>query len=242
MAPPRPIKVAPHALFAPADGCAYTNEVRPSISSCLCRRLLRLLIGVIQDRKRIFAQQPFSGPELPISYLIPTPTSTLRPPILRYGWRLGHEKLMNVIRDHFPSAIKRRPGPPTLGLDDEDLLDLTEESFSVVSDNIADTLYGLDIFVALTTYVGLNWKKHPFIDIKPLPDKDGELEPGLTVGSNYVGMLTAEQIAKLQALFAPNEEPMWYLDGVYWQWYRSAPKRKLLCVPHNNRILTLLNS
>ncbi|KAI0730720.1 hypothetical protein C8Q76DRAFT_782336 [Earliella scabrosa] len=200
----RPIKVAPRALFAPADGCVYTEE----------------------DRKRVFSQQPFNGPELPISYLIPTSTSTLRPPILRYGWRLGHERLMSVIRDCFPSAIKRRHGPPTLGLDDDDLLDLTEESFEHVNDNIADTLYGLDIIIAITAYLGLDWKTEKCIDIKPLPDKDGELEPGLTIGSNYVGLLAEEHIAKLQALFAPNEDPMWYLDGVYWQWYRAPPKAK----------------
>ena len=97
---------------------------------------------------------------------------------------------MDVIRDHFPSAIKRRPGPPTLGLDDDDVLDLTEESFNHVNDNIADTLYGLDIIIAITAYLGLDWKTEKCIDIKPLPDKDGpavsaSAVDGRTFGSRW---------------------------------------------------------
>ena len=77
--------------------------------------LYQLLISV-QDISRIFAQQPFKGP-LPARYLIPSPTTTLRPPKLRYGWRLGHDKLMDIAHKHFKEAVQYRFAPATENLD-----------------------------------------------------------------------------------------------------------------------------
>ena len=131
---------------------------------------------------------------------------------------------MSVIRDQFPSAIQRRHGPPELGFGNDELIDFSnEELFQQLNENIAETLYGPYIITALELYLGLDPEREDRIDISPLPDCDGALAPGLTVGTNYVGLLWPEQIAKLQALFAPNTEPMWYLDHFYWTWYR-VPK------------------
>ncbi|KAI0794562.1 hypothetical protein C8Q74DRAFT_1365997 [Fomes fomentarius] len=89
MAQPQPTKRQPlnmrrDVLFAPSDGKTYKYP---------------------EDEERVFAQQPIEGPSLPAKYLIPSPTAALQPPVMRFGWRLGHDKLMDLVRRHFPNSI-----------------------------------------------------------------------------------------------------------------------------------------
>ncbi|KAI0748673.1 hypothetical protein C8Q80DRAFT_1271048 [Daedaleopsis nitida] len=202
---PLPINVNPLAMFAPADGRLYTEE----------------------DYDRAFAQQPFDGPDVPFDYLVPSRTTTLRPPKLVYGWRLGHEILMDIARQHFPRTIMICMGPALLGLVDEETYHFSPESLIEEHENFAATLYSPSFPAAVSKYLGIPLPQD-YIVVQNLSDSKGDPALGLVVGTNYIGAIEDEQIEKLQHLitpFAPDERPQWYLDCNYWQWCRVAPAR-----------------
>ncbi|TFK83453.1 hypothetical protein K466DRAFT_589722 [Polyporus arcularius HHB13444] len=192
-----PINIDPKALFAPADGVSYT----PS------------------DLPRIFAQQPIAGSELPAEYLIPSPTSTLRPPTVRYGWRLGHRKLMDIAADCFPHVVVRRFAPETEGFIHDQ--EYTDADYKEERANIADTLGNPDFILAIQEYLDLPVAASNVITIQPLCDSQWATEWGLTVGSNYLGVLKQEYVDRLEKEVLKTEEPpMWYLDYLEWEWFR----------------------
>ena len=176
---------------------------------------------------RIFAQQPIKGPGLPFKYLVPSPSTTLKPPTLRYGWRLGHEKLMDIAYKHFKEAVKYRFAPATEGLDEDEEIEYSPEDYEVEQANIMDTLMAPDYIVAIQDLLGLPDWATDYINIQPLYDSQHKYEWGLTVGSNYPpGVLRADVIAKLEEILETDEPAMWYLDFHEWQWYRlpALPK------------------
>ena len=187
--------------------------------------LYQLLISV-QDISRIFAQQPFKGP-LPARYLIPSPTTTLRPPKLRYGWRLGHDKLMDIAHKHFKEAVQYRFAPATENLEEDDETEYSPEDYKEEKPNIIETILGPDYIIAIQDLLGLPDWSSDYVTIQPLYDSELNSEWGLTVGSNYPpGILKRELIAKLEEILETDEPVMWYLDFDEWQWYRlpSLPK------------------
>ncbi|KAI0748670.1 hypothetical protein C8Q80DRAFT_1271045 [Daedaleopsis nitida] len=203
---PVPLHIAPYALFAPADGLFYTEE----------------------DEDRVFAQQPFDGPDVPFDYLVPSRTTTLRPPKLVYGWKLGYEKLMEIARKEFPDTVITCIGHPLLGIVDEETYDFPPESFGEKHENYAMTLTSPLFSTAVREYLGVPEEDSDYIVVQHLYDSAGEAALGLIVGTNYIGAIEDEQIEKLQTLidkYAPNERPQWYLDGNLWQWRRVAPSR-----------------
>ncbi|RPD57739.1 hypothetical protein L226DRAFT_615176 [Lentinus tigrinus ALCF2SS1-7] len=203
---PYPIHVPAEFRFAPADGIQYTRE----------------------DMFRAFSQQPFKGPSLPSKYLIPSPkTTSLRPPTLRYGWRFGHSKIMEIALKHFPDAVQYRCAPATQGLSgDDDDDDYSPEDYLESKPNIAETLYSPELPYAIQKYLGLPDSAPELIKIQLLRDSEGDNEWGLTVGSNYVGLLKRACLDKLETVLETDEPPMWYLDTFDWRWYRVPPPPK----------------
>ncbi|RPD57733.1 hypothetical protein L226DRAFT_615181 [Lentinus tigrinus ALCF2SS1-7] len=201
---PRFQSVPPEFLFAPADGIQYTRE----------------------DACRVLAQQPFKGPSLPFKYLLPSPnTTSLRPPTLRYGWRFGHDKIMEIALKHFPDAVEYRFAPSTEGLDDDDDEQYSPEDYLESKPNISETLYSLELPYAIRKYLGLPDSAPDLIKIQLLRDSEGHSEWGLTVGSNYDGILKRVYLDKLDSVLETDEPPMWYLDTLDWRWYRVPPKK-----------------
>ena len=183
---------------------------------------------------RVFAQQPVPGPILPAEYLIIDRTCQLRPPMMRFGWRLGHDKLMELVKRYFPAAIERRYGPLTAGLlfDDEAaelgvVEDIPEEAWSEMNDNIIDTILGPHLVVEVCKFLGIPLKCDRMVRVVPLYNSELEDEWGLTIGTNHLGIPPRYAIAKLQELIStvdPNEPAMWYLDHIEWRWSRVPPK------------------
>ncbi len=179
-----------------------------------------------QDKDPVFAQQPLQGPSLP-DCLIPSRSSTLKPPTLVYGWRLGHDKLMQVALDHFPQIVRRRRGPATVGLfDDEEDVQYSEEDWETERPNIADTIFDYDFLVAIREYLGIGREDKDLFKIDVLYDSRREAEYGLTVGSNYLKVIDQHSLQKLQALIASDEPAMWYLHCKKWMWRRVIPKAR----------------
>ncbi|PIL34280.1 hypothetical protein GSI_03055 [Ganoderma sinense ZZ0214-1] len=193
----------PKLLFTPANGKAYTPE----------------------DRHHVFSQQPLENPVLP-RYLIPSPTSRMKPPELKYGWRVGEEKFLSLIHTHFTDAIQYSIGPE---LDDDgNELDLPPEAFQRPHVNTDATLFGLPIVDSILRYLGVKITdgNRTLIDVDYLSDSQGRADVGLAVGSTYTGMVLMEpHYSKLKALVSPNEDTKWYLGFDNWQWRRQVPKK-----------------
>ena len=184
---------------------------------------------VAQDLRRAFAQQPIKGPALPFGYLVPSPSKTIRPPKLRYGWRLGHEKLMDIARKHLKEAVQYRFAPAMEGFDQDNEPEYNPEDYKEEQANIIDTLMSPDYIVAIQDLLGIPDWATDYITIQPLYDSQHNAAWGLTVGTNYPpGVLKRDLITKLEEILETDEPAMWYLDFHEWQWYRlpSLPKSK----------------
>ncbi|PIL34275.1 hypothetical protein GSI_03050 [Ganoderma sinense ZZ0214-1] len=190
-------------LFTPADGKAYNSK----------------------DRDLVFAQQPLENPKLP-GYLFPSPTSRIKPPELKYGWRLGEEQFLSLIHTHFTDAIRYCIGP---GLDDDgNEPDLPPEEFLRPHINTDATLFGLHIVDSILRYLGVKVTdaNRALIDVDYLCDSQGRPDVGLAVGSTHTGLILLEpHLSKLKALVSPNEDAKWYLGFDNWEWSRQVPKQ-----------------
>ena len=190
---------------------------------------LRRKLIIAQDIPRIFAQQPLKGPSLPFTYLIPSPSTTLRPPTLRYGWRLGHDKLMDIAMKHFKNVVQYRFAPSTegMGIEKGDETDDETEDYQEEQPNVLETLLNLNYIFAIQKLLGVPTWVADHITIQPLYDCQFKSKWGITVGTNYPpGIMRQDFMVKLQEILETDEPPMWYLDYSERQWYRlpSLPK------------------
>ncbi len=149
---------------------------------------------------------------------------------MRFGWRLGHEKLMDLIRRHFPNSIERCKGPPDAALLEEDGIevDYPPEKWGEINDNILETICGPGFAIEVCELLAIPSKWEEMVDVIPLYDSQLNGEFGLTIGTNYLGIPDADKIAELQRLIdtvQPDARPMWYLDHVDWRWRRVVPRR-----------------
>ena len=125
--PDYPLGIKPEARFAPADGKEYTRQVRSS----------RLPLAPVshpwppdKDRIRCFKeQQPIRQRRLP-KHLRPSSDSILQPPVLLFGWAVGHERLMAIVQKEFPEVVRLSRSKDCFEKDSEVDLDdfLDEES------------------------------------------------------------------------------------------------------------------
>ncbi len=150
---------------------------------------------------------------------------------MRFGWRLGHDKLMDLVRRHFPNSIERCMGPPNAALiddSDEDAFerDYPPEKWDEINDNILQTICGSGFAVEICELLAIPSKWKEMVDVIPLYDSQLKEEFGLTIGTNYLGIPDADKIAELQRLIdtvEPDVRPMWYLDHIDWRWRRVVP-------------------
>ena len=208
--------------FAPEDGQTYYLEVRKHSQHL---SFFHRFTIPSQDVEPVFAQQPLESPSLP-DYLIPSRASTLKPPTLVYGWRLGHDKLMQIAVDHFPHVVRYRDAPALLGLVDEETHDWTEEDWENEHANVAETIFDYDFIVAIREFLGIGPEADNLFNIDVLYDSQRQAEYGLTVGSNYLKVIDKEALQKLEALIASDEPAKWYLHCNKWMWRRVVPKSK----------------
>ncbi|KAI1787509.1 hypothetical protein LXA43DRAFT_858269, partial [Ganoderma leucocontextum] len=165
-----------------------------------------------QDHEHVFSQQPLENRRLP-RYLVPSPTSRMKPPELKYGWRIGREKFIDLIRTHFPDGITYTLGPE---IDEDDSeLDIPPEEFQRPYPDTHATLFGGAIIDSILRYLGLpvtDQHTRSLLQVDYLCDSRGRPEVGLILGSTYIGDALEERYcSKLKALISPNEDAKWYL-------------------------------
>lgn len=176
-----------------------------------------------QDVRRVFSQQPLDPGYLPFDYLVPDPSSDLKPPLLLCGWRIGRDKLWKVVQEHFPECIQLRRGPdPEVEHDDEYLENLSDEEWERMRPHIAETLYGVELIVGICEKLGLSDAVCELLRVRILLDSNMDGDDAFIIGTNYEGMVKDPWYSALKAIFAPNEEPKWYLDPHEWQWRREG--------------------
>ncbi|KAI1787513.1 hypothetical protein LXA43DRAFT_1098234 [Ganoderma leucocontextum] len=189
-------------LFAPADGKAYSSK----------------------DHDHVFSQQPLEHRRLP-RYLVPSPTSRMKPPELKYGWRIGREKFMDLIHTQFPDGITCTLGPE---IDEDDSeLDIPPEEFQRPYPDTHATLFGMALVDSILRYldVPVTDTNRRSLEVDYLCDSQARPEVGLILGSTYTGKVLVEpHYSKLKALVSPNEDAKWYLGFDNWQWRRQIPK------------------
>ncbi|KAA1473108.1 hypothetical protein DENSPDRAFT_222639 [Dentipellis sp. KUC8613] len=204
MSVPEPTIVVPlsQLLFAPPNGKAY----RP------------------KDRKHVFAQQPLTR-NIP-RYLIPSPTSRVKPPELKRGWRIGQEKLWALIETHFRDAIQLSMFPEI----DEDgnEPEMSPEEFNQLYPDTNATMFSEALVDSILRYLDVPIKNitRSTVSVDYLCDSQGQPDIGLTVASTWVGKALDEPAyCKIKALVSPNEDAKWYLSYYNWQWERQVPKQ-----------------
>jgi len=198
-------------LFSPADGHSYT----------------------LGDYERCMSQQPIKKRALP-GYMRPDPEGTLYPPVVRYGWPIGHKRLMEIAQAQFPEGVVLARGPDLFGVDEEQ--ELNAEDYRKLSPNTELTLFGPSLLLAIYDCFGIEDSELICISLLNSEMEDEDL--GITIGTNYEGLVHPSQQDAIQAVFAPNVEPAWYLDSQHWHWRRSAKKRTSKRTAHAQSTVT----
>ena len=179
----------------------------------------------LQDRARVIAQQPLEGFNIP-GYLIPSKDIPIKPPVLRYGWRLGKDKLMEILTERLPEAIQWSWGPDPWGHEDNEeewFETLPPDAFNKMWPSPSMTLLGPGpVSIELCKHLGLPTTFCDFFDVQPFSDSNDNAEFGIAIGSNYVGILNDTYYARLKAIFSPDEDAKWYLDCRDWVWTRPS--------------------
>ena len=88
-----------------------------------------------------------------------------------------------------------------------------------------DTLHDIDFFHALCRHLVLHDKHSLFLSVGRMQEKDGQIDLGLSIGTNYRGVLDDNAVAALKALFSVNEDPKWFLDFDECKWGRVHPSK-----------------
>ena len=93
-----------------------------------------------------------------------------------YGWRLGHDKLMDIALNHFPQLVRYRKGPALLGLVDEETYPWTDEDWDNEHANIAETILDYDFIVAIREHLGIGPEADDLFNIDILYDSQRQGE------------------------------------------------------------------
>lgn len=171
---------------------------------------------------RCISQQPLKEDTLP-GYLFPDPDSTLRPPVMRYGWRVDHKKVMGIVMNKFPEAVVHTTGPDAFGEDNG--VDYDDEEYHRMTPDTCSTLIGVGLRLAVCKYFHITDRS--LFRITSFYDEMGNDYFGVSIGTNFQGTIEPWQQDGIQALLAENVQPMWYLDPQYWHWRRICKKQTL---------------
>ncbi|TFY68197.1 hypothetical protein EVG20_g3654 [Dentipellis fragilis] len=139
-------------LFAPANGKSYRRG----------------------DREHVFAQQPLNRP-IP-RYMLPSPTTRMKPPEIKHGWRIGEKRLWALIESHFADAIQYSMFPEID--DDGNEPEMTPEEFNQMYPDTNATIFSrpdIGLTVA-STWVGKALDEPAYCKIKALvsPNEDAQ--------------------------------------------------------------------
>ncbi|KZV60647.1 hypothetical protein PENSPDRAFT_333610 [Peniophora sp. CONT] len=182
------------------------------------------------DRARVCHEQPIRA-ALPdyLKTCTPTPHGLLRPPTLRYGWRLGGRRMFDVVQRHYPDVVVTCLGLEEHLSADKSIVDYPVEfhpgSKTGTFPSILDTLianYDLEekLYELMNLERGTDESK--LLYIGEFADEHGKRAFGLAYGANLgntTTMIPEEKVQSLIQLFGlQNEKPVWYLDQRHWRW------------------------
>ena len=87
------------------------------------------------------------------------------------------------------------------------------------------TLRNPNLILAICEYLDLPKRYAIFFSVKYMRESDGNADVGLSIGTNYQGMVDDQARDDLKALFSLDEDPKWFLDPVKWKWRRVHPSK-----------------
>ncbi|KAI0313790.1 hypothetical protein OF83DRAFT_1139869 [Amylostereum chailletii] len=191
-----PLNISKKALFAPANGQLYTNH----------------------DFKRCYSQQPlFVMP----SYLWAKDCHEFDPPTLYFGYDIGEKKALAIIRKHFDKCIVWGSPGYSESDDEEDGEDEDEDDTEETAEQSDDDDEDEDEEAeeAEERLVPHAACRH-MIAVELFLRKNGEPVWGLSLGSNYTGLVPARFVPPILELFQipATDKGMWYLDAIDWRW------------------------
>lgn len=159
-----------------------------------------------KDLKLLCKKTPIPEDKLPY-WLTNPPVRVLQPPRLWLGWNMGTDaQFWEFLKTH-------RPKSKDWKLKDDGSVD-------------PDKFH----YMALSMYVDLaiDRKAYPQLDIKSVWNSSGEVSWLVSMGCNWYKDPPTELIEKVRNYvgISEGEEPMWYLDHIYWRWvFKGKPVR-----------------
>lgn len=165
------------------------------------------------------------GVDLP-DYLHPSfhAKTGLLPPVLLWGWVVDHEKMYQAIEKEWPHLARRLPYPdpffvppkPSASDGEEEEWPLDKSKYE--HPGYTSTLYNYSTSLALRRRFGIPDDRVDLLQIKGLFDVQGVYHFGITIGTNYRGVLNETIETEICKFFGIQEEAQWYLDSVKWYW------------------------
>ena len=162
--------------------------------------------------------------------LVPRPKSKLKPPLFRFGWRLGLDEMERIVLAQFREAVIMVERPPDFsGRDnDGDLVDLPDSQDRTQCASILSTLLSASLMDAIAERIDLPREQRYLLKLGAMCSSEGVLDWGLEVGTNYTTVVPSKYRKELKKILGMTEEPMWYLDFRKWHW-REVRTRKGEC-------------
>lgn len=173
-------------------------------------------------------------------YLYPSfhAKTDLLPPRLLWGWIIDHEKMYQVIEKEWPDIVTRLPYPdpsfaPPKPSEEEEIEEENEEEDDEEEQKEAEwpldkskyehpgysaTLFDYYTSLVLRRRFGIPDDRADLLQIKGLYDDQGVYHAGLTIGTNYHGVLNETIEMEICKFFGIQKEARWYLDSFKWYW------------------------
>lgn len=190
------------------------------------------------------AQQPIEvagNPDALPSYLKPRamgPSQKVQPPVLNYGWIVDETHLMDVVRQRFPQSIEIRVGSAE-GLKSalSPLTAQTSRSPLVRGESTFATCFSSTLQDDISDYIKVPKRltKLDLVEFAILWDSQCNKYLGITVGTNYKGVLHANSRSRLCELLDLDEsDGKWYLDQRKCYWTPRGMSLTVSCVTRSS--------
>ncbi|KAI0313839.1 hypothetical protein OF83DRAFT_1139558 [Amylostereum chailletii] len=202
-----PFHINKEALFGPANGRNYNEH----------------------DYLLCCSKQPF--PLIP-SYLWDKNCDVYRPPTLYYGFPMDGDKIMDILLEQLPDAVEyfaENIKDEWARTDDFDRLIDPEERRKSEQEHrkkvkmVPSKLETLGTYslanIAISNHLGI---PEGFVRTTLFAETNGRFTYGVSLGSNYTGLIAPELRDKVRDFFqiSPGVQPQWYLNPNRWHWRR----------------------
>ncbi|KAA1473105.1 hypothetical protein DENSPDRAFT_851384 [Dentipellis sp. KUC8613] len=150
----------------------------------------------------------------------------MKPPELKYGWRLGEKKFWALVESHFADAIQYSMFPEID--DDGNEPEMPPEEFNRMYPDTNATMFSQELIDSILKHLNIPITRlsRLTLSVDYLCDSQGCPDIGVTVASTWIGKAMDEpSYGRIKALVSPNEDAQWYLSYYNWQWEPQVPKQ-----------------